>query len=372
MNNYAKFSVGCLAILALLIGCASKKIISPVPKIQSTVSIKTAWQNHISQKDDSYFAPQLLGMDIIDAGSKHIKIIDVLTGKTKKEINLKQNMITGLGTNGSLFVLSALKGGLYAYDDQGQVVWQAQMATEAIAPAVLTSHHAIVRTIDGRITAYALEDGKQKWQFIRPTPGITLRNYAPVTTVEGLVFAGLANGQLVGITEDNAEPIWEATIANPKGAGVLERAVDVLSRPLLLNDRVCVAAYQGKIGCFKGENGASIWSQDMSTASDLTTDGRAIFGVTTNGEVQAFDVEQGHALWRLESLKGRELGAPIVFAQYIVFGDMQGYVYFVDKESGEIVAIQRVAQGAIRQQPIVYDDMIIIKTTKGSLVALRV
>lgn len=363
----------CLVMGSLLSGCAAKRTIPTVPKLTSSIGIKTVWTNNTSQSEYAQFAPQLLEAEIIDAGDKQIKIIDAEKGITRKEIKLKKKMASGIGTNGNLFVVASNKGEVYTYNRNGELVWQNQASSEVLAPAVLSNDgYVIIRTIDGRITAYAQEDGKQVWQFMRPVPALALRNYAPVTAVGGLVFAGLANGQLVALAEKNATVIWEGQVAIPKGATELERAVDVLARPLIVDQAVCVVAYQGKVGCFEGVSGTPIWTKEMASGSDLATDGQALFGVTSKAEVLAFDVGNGASLWQMDKLKGRELGAPVVFGQYIVFGDMEGYVYFLNKASGEIEGIRRVVRAPIRQQPIVHNDMVLIKSTKGHLVALKV
>lgn len=372
MNIRINIVIGCLLLGGLLGGCASKRMVAPVPKLTKGIAIKQVWSNKTAQSEHTYFAPQSVEAQIVDAGNNRIKFINVETGRTDKEIKLNKKFASGLGTNGSIFVLASDKGEIFAYNAKGEVLWQKQASSEILAPALVTNEgHVILRTIDGRITAYKQEDGRQVWQFMRPLPSLSVRNYAPVTAVGGLVFAGLANGQLVGLIEKNATVIWETQVAYPKGVMEVERAVDVLSRPLIVGQSVCAAAYQGRIGCFEGESGTPLWTQEMGSGVDLATDGQAIFGVTSDAEVRAFDVTNGSPLWRLDKLKGRELGAPAVFGQYLVFGDMEGYVYFLNKSSGEIEGISRVGRAPIKQQPIILHDMVLIKTTRGLLAALR-
>jgi outer membrane protein assembly factor BamB len=372
MKYMIKIFLGLFAS-ALLMGCASTKKMAPVPQSQSSLTIHRVWTHHINQGKYTHFAPQLVGDQIIDAGSTTIKVIDAQTGVTHNTIKTKQQIVSGIGTNGSLFIVASLKGGLYAYDENGKVLWETQTSSEAVAPAAITNNgRVIVRTIDGRVTSYTQENGKQQWQFVRPIPPLSLRNYAPVTAIGGLIFAGLANGQIVGLIEENGDIAWEAHVAIPRGATELERAVDVLSRPIVIDQQVCAVAYQGRIACFAGANGALIWAREMSSVSDLTTDGRLLFGVTEKGEILAFDNTNGATVWQLNTLNGRELGAPVVFGRHLVFGDIEGYVYFLNKDSGEIEAIERIGKASIRQQPIVFKENVIIKTTKGDLVALRV
>lgn len=354
----------------LLTACATEKKITPVPQIEPAVAVRQVWKNGISHTEYAHFAPQLVGEDIIDAGGQTIRIINAQTGVTRQDIKTDKPMVSGTGSDGQLFVVASKEGGIYAYAKNGQLVWRVTASTEAVAPAVLSNGRVLVRTIDGRITAYSQDDGKQLWQVIRPMPALALRNYAPVTAIGGLVFAGQANGQLVALLEENGSVIWEGRVATPRGATELERSVDVVARTLVIGQQVCTVAYQGRIACFSGGNGAPVWAREMSGVSNLATDGRGIFGVSTKGEVLAFDAASGQSLWHMDRLVGRELGAPAVFGRHLVFGDMEGYVYFVNKDSGTIEAIQRVGKAPIRQQPVVYNDNVIIKTLTGDLIAL--
>ena len=372
MKCIIKILVGLLTT-GLLIGCTATKKMAPVPQIQSSLAIHRVWSNHLHQGEYTHFAPQLVEDQIIDAGNTAIKVIDAPTGKIHNSIKIDKPLVSGTGTNGNIFVVASLKGKLYAYDEKGTLLWEVQTSSETVAPAVITrSGQVIVRTIDGRVTSYDQKDGTQQWQFIRPVPALSLRNYAPVTAIGGLVFVGLANGQMVGLIEENGGIAWEAQVAIPRGVTELERAVDVLSRPVVIDEQVCAVAYQGRLACFAGGSGSPIWAREMSSVADLTTDGRKLFGVTVKGEVLAFDSMNGTSVWQMDALNGRELGAPVVFDHHLVFGDMEGYVYFLNKESGEIEAIERIGKAPIRQQPIVHKEKVIIKTTKGDLVALKV
>jgi outer membrane protein assembly factor BamB len=372
MKYPIKIVVG-LVITTVLMGCTATKKIPPLPSIQPSLTIHRVWANNTPQGKYTHFVPQLIGEQIIEAGTSTIKVIDAQTGKMQHSIKTHAPIVSGIATDGNLLIAASLKGELYAYDKAGKLVWQTQASSEVIAPAVLTPNgRVIVRTIDGRVTSYAQEDGKQQWQFIRPVPPLSLRNYAPVTVQGGLVFAGLANGQLVALIEENGSVAWEAQVAIARGATELERAIDVLSRPIIIDQQVCAVAYQGRVGCFAGVHGGPIWAREMSSASDLATDGHYLFGVSTKGEVLAFARATGTPVWQQAKLTGRELGAPVVFGQHLVFGDMEGYVYFLNKASGEIETIERVGKAPIRQQPMVYQDQVIIKTIKGDLVALKV
>jgi outer membrane protein assembly factor BamB len=363
--------VGALLATAVLAGCSSTKELPAVPQITPTVEPRVLWKNDIGRADFTSFTPQLQGEQIYDANARSIKIIDAATGATRQSISTPK-LISGTGTDGTTTVVAGEKGMVYAYDADGKQIWQVKANSEVIAPAVVNNGHAMVRSIDGRVTAYAVADGSQQWQFSRPNPALALRNHTPVTAVGGLVFVGLANGQMVGLLEENGGPVWEALVAMPRGVTELDRAVDVLAKPIVVGQTVCTVAFQGRVACFGGGNGSPVWARQMSSVNNLTTDGQGIYGTDTKGNILAFNAMSGEPVWQQEQLAGRELGAPVAFERYLVLGDQEGYVYFVNRASGALEGIVRVDSGPIRLQPLVYNNSVIVKTTKGTLVALGI
>ena len=52
----------------------------------------------------------------------------------------------------------------------------------------------------------------------------------------------------------------------------------------------------------------------------------------------------GSELWRNDKLKRRGLSAPVVTSTAIAVADYQGYLHWLDKNTGELVARERVAK----------------------------
>jgi outer membrane protein assembly factor BamB len=101
---------------------------------------------------------------------------------------------------------------------------------------------------------------------------------------------------------DNGAPLWEGTVALPKGATELDRVADVTSAPVIDGRMICAAAFQGRIACFDLGNGNLIWSRDISSAAGLTIDSRYVYVSDDKGAVHALDKASGASLWKQDKL----------------------------------------------------------------------
>ena len=93
----------------------------------------------------------------------------------------------------------------------------------------------------------------------------------------GGIFVGTAGGHLIALDVLSGVVGWDATVANPKGATELERIADVTSLPLVLERDVCAVAYQGRVACFDIARGTLQWSRDISSLTNMTSDGKNIY-----------------------------------------------------------------------------------------------
>jgi small GTP-binding protein len=83
--------------------------------------------------------------------------------------------------------------------------------------------------------------------------------------VDKYVFAGFPGGKLIAVSADNGAPLWEGTVALPKGATELDRVADVTSVPVIDGRMICAGRFPGAHSCFDLGNGNLIWSRDISS-----------------------------------------------------------------------------------------------------------
>jgi outer membrane protein assembly factor BamB len=60
-----------------------------------------------------------------------------------------------------------------------------------------------------------------------------------------------------------------------------------------------------------------------------------------------------------------------VLGNYVVVGDLEGYVHFLQVGDGALAARERLSKKAIRAQPLVVGDIVYVENVKGRIGAYR-
>ena len=60
----------------------------------------------------------------------------------------------------------------------------------------------------------------------------------------------------------------------------------------------------------------------------------------------------GASQWQQKAFKNRQLTGPLRYRDYVVVGDFEGYLHWLDAKTGEVVARQRIDDERIIAKPI--------------------
>ena len=66
----------------------------------------------------------------------------------------------------------------------------------------------------------------------------------------------------------------------------------------------------------------------------------------------------------------RGLSAPVSFSRAVVVGDKEGYLHFLSREDGAMLARLSTDGSAIKARPLIANSLLIIQTSGGKIVAL--
>ena len=75
-------------------------------------------------------------------------------------------------------------------------------------------------------------------------------------------------------------------------------------------------------------------------------------------------------MWRNTNLANRGLGTPISFGRAVAVGDRQGYVHFLSREDGSLIARVGTDGSRIIATPVVVGANLIFQTQAGAVVAI--
>ncbi len=255
--------------------------------------------------------------------------------------------------------------------ESGKKLWVAEVSSEVLAPPRAVGGVVIVRTGDGNVYALNSETGERKWVYDRTIPTLTLRGTAPPAVVNDLVIAGFDTGRVVALDLETGKQVWETQLAQPTGRSDLERLVDIDGEPIVKDDTVYIGSFQGRVAAISLDDGTLEWSRDMSTYDNVAVDDQRIYITDERGVVWALDRFDGSAKWRTRDFKFRKLTGPTVFGRYVVVGDFEGYLHWMDAETGAVVARERVDKERILTPPIDIGGALLAYSSSGKLAAYR-
>jgi outer membrane protein assembly factor BamB len=190
-----------------------------------------------------------------------------------------------------------------------------------------------------------------------------------------LILTGFPGGKLLALSEQNGAPVWEGTVALPKGATELERISDIVSPPAATGNVGCAVAFQGRVTCFDfSQGGSTLWSRDISSWAGLSADHNSVFVTDDESALHALAIESGSSRWKMDRLLRRNLTAPqIVGGNYLAAGDVEGYVHVFERTTGLLVGRARIDASPILVMPVrLSSDQILIQSRDGTVEALEV
>jgi outer membrane protein assembly factor BamB len=353
-------------------GGGDKKM-SPLTEYAPTVKATTAWQKSIGKRSPIGFAP-LLRDGVIYSASANGQVVaaQLPAGQELWRVTLKEPLSAGVGSGEAGVFVGTRKGEVVALDLTGKERWRSAVSSEILVAPQATGGVVIVRTVDGRIVGLNETDGKRRWLQQRTNPPLILRTVGQVVATEGLVYAGMPGGRLMATKIDDGALAWETFVSQPRGSTELERIADVVGAPILDGERVCAVSYQGRLACFDAAKGNLDWYREVSGVAGVAKDQRAIYASDSRGHVLAFLKVGGTNIWKQEKLQGRKLSGPAVFKNYVVVGDVEGYVHVLARETGELAARVPTDKSPINAAPVVTEQGVLVQTDKGNLYAIAI
>jgi outer membrane protein assembly factor BamB len=252
--------------------------------------------------------------------------------------DLDEQISAGVGGDqGNLYVVSRDAELMALSREDGSALWEQPLPNEVLASPQSNGRLVVAQTIDGKVLAFDAATGEQAWQYDSDVPVLSIRAAASPLVGADLVLAALANGKLMAISTETGQPIWQYEVGQPQGRTELERLVDVAGEPLILESAAMIVGYQGKLALIDLQTGQEIWSRPASSLQSPMIGNGNIFVAGANGDITAYRGSDRRELWVQDRLSWRQPTQPVVFEDYLLIGDFEGYIHMLSLEDGSLV-----------------------------------
>ncbi len=338
-----------------------------------SLAVHTKWSVSIGSGGGYGFAPQVVDNTVYAATpSGAVAALDLNSGALRWRVEGSE-LSAGVGSDGRTTAVVTYNGLVVAYDARGSKIWETQAASAVNVPPAVGQGIVAVRTTDYRVQAFDESTGKLKWEIQRPGPALALRTNSRMVMIQDMLIVGMPNGRLMAIDIKTGAVRWEGTVATPRGASDLERISDVVGQPLTLGSLLCGVNYQGGTTCFDvTQGGRKIWTQNVSSATGMTSDGKRIYLPGLSDVVYALDVSSGQVIWQQRALLNRRLTSPAVIGSAVALGDYEGYVHFLSRADGSLMARLQLGSDSITSPLIATKQGVLVQNGGGNLILVAV
>jgi outer membrane assembly lipoprotein YfgL len=247
--------------------------------------------------------------------------------------NAGEKLSAGVGSDGR-FAAVVTRNNELVVMEAGAVKWRAPLNSRAATPPLVAGERVFVMGVDRAVRAYDALDGKQIWALQRPGDALTLSQPGVLAPFKNTLLAG-QGGNLAGIDPLNGSLRWEVPMATPRGTNEVERLADLVGPVVRAGDVVCARAFQSAVACANAERGALLWSKNVGGINAVGGDAELVFGADASDRVTAWRAASGDIAWNHERFLNRGLSGPVSAGKAVFFGDSEGYVHVLSRETGE-------------------------------------
>lgn len=347
-----------------------------LPPLHSKVSLSRIWSAKIGQshQTNTYYKlkPVTVGKKIYTADTSGRVSALSQQGKILWTSVLSHGIVSGPTVAQGKVIVSMDNGAVVALSQfDGKTLWETPLASEVLGKAAITHHAVIVKTMDGHLFALDLTTGKKIWRIEHGVPNLILKASSSPLVVGNMALVGYSDGKLDAVDLENGRVLWQRGIAYANGASDVERLVDIDADPLLRNQWLYMASYQGFIGAFDIGTGQFVWSKQASVYKNMALDADTLYVTDSQDVLWAYQLSTGQIKWKQMALKGNGLTEPVLLGSKVIVGDKNGYLHVLSKSNGAPIGRENVG-APIYISPEVSYGRILVMTADGLLYAYQV
>lgn len=358
---------------------------SPLPKVENQFTPQKIWSVsvgdgvgdfysnlHPAWSESSVYAADRFGI---------VKAMNASDGKEQWKINLSEQtgffsknlpalLSGGVTIDAEHLYLGSERGQVYALNTRdGSIAWQTKAAGEVLSRPVVSDGLVLVHTSNGMLQGLDQSSGVIKWTVNLDVPSLSLRGESAPATAFGAAIVGGDNGRVSAVMMNQGQIIWQQRISQPTGATEIDRLSDVDTTPIIVNGVVYALAYNGNLAALDLRSGQIIWKREIGSVHDMIVDAGHIYLVDQDDRVVALSIEGGVTVWRQSDLLHRNLTSPVLYNGYLVVGDSEGYLHWINTTDGRFVAQQKVDSSGFQTEPVVASDKLLIQAKGGEVYA---
>lgn len=358
-----------LAAVAVIAGCAaSKPKPQPLEPLTPKIGGTLAWSQRIDGVKFPLAVAVTKGQFTVAGDDGTVLALDVESGREIWRGSAGAKLSAGVGSDGRFAAVVTREGELVVFD-QGAVKWRKPLGTRVSTAPLVAGERVFVLGVDRAVQAFDVLDGRKLWILQRPGDPLTLAQSGVLSAFKNTLIVG-QGPRMAGVDPTRGEVRWDVVVGSPRGANEIERLADLVGPAVRVGDTICARSFQAAVGCVDAEKGTTLWSKNIGGTDAVAADADYVFAGDASDRITAWKAN-GDAAWTSDKLLYRSLSAPLSVGKTVVFGDEDGTLHFLSRETGEALLRLTTDGSAIVAQPVVSGTVMLAVTRKGGLFAFR-
>jgi len=301
-----------------------------------------------------------------------VTAVDAASGDRLRRFDLDMDLAAGPTVSGQRVLLGTMNGQILVLDrDTGVIDWRAQLSSEILAAPLQRDGIIVVRCIDGRVFGLNADSGLREWVYDRSVPLLTLRGNSEPVIRGGQVFVGHDDGTLTALSLADGQLLWEQRVGTPEGRTQLDRLADIDGNMEIVGLDIYAISERDRMASVALDSGRLLWVKDLGSNSGLTVARTRMALSDSEDRVWMLDRRSGSTGWTNEQLLRRGLSRPVLQGGFVAVADQEGYVHWLDADTGEFVARERASKDAPASAPLVVGNVLYLLDVDGKLSAWR-
>jgi len=343
------------------------------PAVLETLGTKAAGRQVWSSRGDSIRFPLAITVRgdafIVASDDGVVRALQAGDGRELWRGTIGSKISAGVGSDGR-YAAAVNRDNELVVMDAGRVIWRKPLPTPAVAAPLVAGERVFLLTVDRQVLAFDVLDGRKIWELRRPGEPLTLAKAGVLLAYKDTLIAG-QGPRLTGIDPLKGSVRWEASVASPRGTNEVERLADLVGPAVRQGELVCARAFQFAVGCVNAERGSAAWSRTTGGTNGIGADDQVVVGGDATDRLSAWKLSNGDLAWSADQFTYRKLSEPLLAGKTVVVGDFEGYVHFLDRDTGKTQWRLPTDGSPVVAAPVLSGTTVLVATRNGGLFAFR-
>lgn len=268
-----------------------------------------------------------------------------------------------LGYGRSKIFVGDSQGNLYALNTRnGSQAWKFTIHSEWLSAPVVKKDRVYIMAGDDNLYVLNAETGKEIWHYSRSgDEKMTIRGTSSPALFGSEVYVGFSDGTLAALSQARGEELWVRQLRRR------DRFYDVDMTPLVDQQGVVAATFDGRTLRMNRLTGETLWSFPVGSHSGFVSDGERLYFAGLNKNFYALDLQTGQVIWKTPYSQGVGFKPTRLQNGLLVFATSADPQYLIDSKDGKILWETYLGAGSMVPVASLVDDWFYSMSNYGNL-----